>query len=438
MTRPNRTLRGRRKPDSPRFGASRVLRDAASLGTSSIVNAAFGLATWAITAHLIAPAQLGVMTAVLAAITAPALAVATTIGGTYTSLLPAVGSARPAIFRRGQRLFLVSSVIGGVIAGLATIAWIDGVHGSLPVFALVVVGTVLLGTLLLQGTILPAIGRASWVITMMFTMNVLKICMLITFATTFFWHSFELATVVSAGLVAVTLVPFINRIIRTSNSLPSTSSLTQHEAIKEFDRFVIRLFFIVLFSYATFAFTPFLVTAFGGPRAGALFALALSVAQTLDLLSSAMGTSLAVHASAEPETATAMARTVLVRSLAVTAAGAVAITLSISTILRFLNPEYLSMGAVGVTAVLCLGPVVRTFFVTWWGLERARRRLRPTLIVSLLGAVVCLTTVPVLSSRYGALGGAAGITLAYCALSLGAMVHTLIVRRARERNRAAV
>jgi O-antigen/teichoic acid export membrane protein len=387
------------------------------------------MVTWAVTAHLIKPADLGVMTAVLAAITATAIAMATMVGDAYTALLPAVGIARPAIFRRGQRLYLVSSTVGGLIAGIATIIWIDEVRGSVAILVLVLVGTVLTCSSMLQNNILAAIGRARWLVGTTTVTNVLKIGLLCTIALTFKWHSLELATVISAGAVALTLTPIIHRIIFNSGSLPEHSALSPRQALREFDRFIPRSFVSTVLGYAIFFFTPFLVTAFSDAKQGALFALALPLAQTLDVITTAMGTSLTVHAAIEPGVGAAMARSVLIRALPTATVGAVAIAIAAPAVLQRLNPAYGSMKAFEVIAILCAASVVRVPFSVWAALQRSRRNLRPMLIVAFAGAVVVVSATPTLSHAYGAVGGALGLISAYLILSGSAVLHTLSVRR---------
>jgi hypothetical protein len=58
--------------NASRFGARRVHRDAGAMALSSVANAALGLAFWAFAARFIVPAELGVMTAVLAVVVSSA------------------------------------------------------------------------------------------------------------------------------------------------------------------------------------------------------------------------------------------------------------------------------------------------------------------------------------------------------------------------------
>src|ERR1700687_3176172 len=106
---------------SSRFGAKRLYRDAGSMASSTMATAGLGMVFWAIAAKIFPPERLGVMTAVLSVIVATSMIVAVGIGDAYVALLPAVGAARPRVFRRGQRVFYALVLITGVGAAIATV-----------------------------------------------------------------------------------------------------------------------------------------------------------------------------------------------------------------------------------------------------------------------------------------------------------------------------
>src|SRR5882757_4875757 len=130
----------RAEPQRTRFGAQRLYRDAGSMATSSVASAVLGAAFWALAAKLFPPDELGVMTAVIAVITAMGVVVAAGVGDAYTALLPAVGNARRRLYRRGQRVFWGIASIGGLIAGVATVVLLPQVRGSVGVALLVAFG----------------------------------------------------------------------------------------------------------------------------------------------------------------------------------------------------------------------------------------------------------------------------------------------------------
>ena len=96
---------------------SKLYRDALSLASSSMLTALFGVGFWALCGKLIPPAVLGVQTALLSLIFAPAIVVASGVGDAFTAIVPVSGPAREKVIARGYRLVLIMSGISGLAAG---------------------------------------------------------------------------------------------------------------------------------------------------------------------------------------------------------------------------------------------------------------------------------------------------------------------------------
>ncbi len=412
-----------------RFGARRVHRDAGAVAISSALNAVLGAAFWAFAAKFIPPHELGVMTAVLAVIVAVGTVVASGIGDAYTALLPAVGAARPRVFRRGQRLFLILATTTGVTAAIATTTFLREVAGSAAVALLVFVGIVGFAAANLQNSTMIAIGRARWVPSVNLTLGLAKIVLLPALAFTIGWHSVELAVVIATVSVVLVLRPVLARIIRTGRELPMTATIGEPRAVTEFNRLVIRTVALSALGLGVLTLAPFLVTMFAGPSQGALFALSFSIVSTFDFIGASMAVSLVVHASSAPEQANAMARTILLRAAALTVVGTVGLIAVVPTLLGLLNPAYGQMGALGVISVLCAATILRVAYLVWAALQQARRSLRMPLVFNLATAVLMLAVIPGLCNAYGAIGGALAVLIHQAALTAAAGVHFAITRR---------
>lgn len=421
---------------SPRFGAKRLYRDAGSMASSTVANAVLGTVFWAVAASTIPPERLGVMTAVLSVILATSMILATGVGDAYTALLPAVGTARPRLFRHGQRTFGTMAVIAGVGAGVATALLPTAVHGSIAVAVLVAGGTVAWATFILQSAILSSIGRARWLPFVNAAAGVAKIALLPLLAVALAWHSVELAFVIPAAVAIVLLRPRINRIIDSGKDLPQGNAMTDREAIGEFNRFVVRNVASVALSLGILTLAPFMVTAFAGPSQGALFALALSIVQMLDLICAAMGWSLVVHASSTPDEAGKMARSILIKSVLIASVCGILLTALAPVVLRLLNREYGTMGATAVIAVLCVGSLIRTVYLVWSAMQRVHRKLTTLLVFNFISAALFVAIMPSLCHAHGALGGAIAVLIGQTVLSAAAAIHFAIVsRRSRRASR---
>ena len=198
---------------SSRFGLTRLYRDAGSIASSNIANAVLGLAFWAVAARIIPPESLGVMTAVLAVIVATSVVVASGFGDAYAAILPAIGAARPRLYRRGQRKFFLIAAIVGLAAAAATTVSLAEVRGSVAVALLVAAGILAWATLTLQNATLVALGRARWLPAANIATSLVKIALLPLLAVTIAWHAIELSFAISAVLVAIVLAPAIRRVV---------------------------------------------------------------------------------------------------------------------------------------------------------------------------------------------------------------------------------
>lgn len=415
---------------APRFGARRVHRDAAAMALSSVANAGLGVAFWAFAAKFVSPVQLGVMTAVLAVILSVGNVIAVGVGDAYTALLPAVGSARPRVYRHGQRLFVMLVVAAGLLGALGTTLLLQEVRGSFAVGILVAVGIAIWATFTLQNATMMAVGRAAWVPAANIGLGLAKIVLLVTLSLVVGWHSVELAVVIPTALIVVFMQPVLARIIATGRDLPAIATVSVDHAATEFRRVVVRTIALSALGIGVVTLTPFLVTVFGGPSSGALFALSFSIVCTFDYIAAAMAVSLVVHASSAPEQANAMARSILVRSAALTIVGTAGVIAVVPIALQTLNPEYGHGETLAVIAVLCAATVCRIGYIVWAALQQARRNLRMPLIFNSVAAVLMLVVMPSLCAEYGAVGGALAVLIHQVVLSACAGAHFLFTHRA--------
>lgn len=419
------------------FGMKRLNRDAAFMAASSVANALLGILFWAFAAKVFRPEQLGVMTAVLAAIVSAGLVVAAGVGDAYTALLPAVGSARLSVYRRGQRVWLGLALIAGIGSAIVTISLLPQVRTSILVAVLVAVGVLAWSAFLLQNYTLISIGRARWLPATNIGIGVGKIVTLLALAVMLGWHSVELAFIISAVLVVLLFQPAIVRVLDSGQDLPKTATMPVERASRELNRLVVRTLTSATLSLGVLNLTPFLVTVFAGPKQGALFSISLTIVQTLDIVISALACSLLVHASGAPEQAAKMARTVLAKASAVAALGTAVIIPVAPLALRMLNPEYGGMGGTGVIALLCGGCILRTIYVVWAALQRSRRNMKVILALDFTCAMLLLFLIPDLCGMWGAFGGALALFVADLVRCTGAIGHFLVTRRRPTRIAAA-
>ena len=220
-----------------RFGARRLHSDAIAVALSSMGNAGLGVLFWALAARLIAPHQLGVMTAVLSVITSLASVVAAGVGDAYTALLPATGGARGRVYQHGQRIFYVLTVASGVVGAMVAVGMLREIRGSVAAAVLIAVGVVFWASFTLQNSTMIAVGRARWVPVANLAVGLAKIALLVVLVRTIGWHSVELAAIVAVAAAALILRPILLLAIR-NDSLPTRGSVAEERSIREFNRVV--------------------------------------------------------------------------------------------------------------------------------------------------------------------------------------------------------
>ena len=133
-----------------------------------------------------------------------------------------------------------------------------------------------------------------------------------------------------------------------------------------------------------------------------------------------------------------MARTVLVKALAVGGLGTAVIIPFAPLVLPMLNPEYGGMGGAGVIALLCGGFLLRTVYVIWAALQLSRRSMKAILALNFICAALLLVLIPDLCSVWGAFGGAAALFVADFVRCAGATGHVLVAHRRRTKSAAPV
>lgn len=399
----------------------KLYRDAASLASSSMLTAVLGMGFWAVCARVVSPAELGVQTALLSIIVAPALVVASGVGDAFTALVPASGSARAAVVRRGYRLLLAMATIAGAVAAVVAVTVLPQVRGSLGTGILVFSGVLIWAMFVVQDPALTSMRRAHWLPTENGSVSIAKIAALPVAIAVGIFQPVVVATLVPSVVAVGVLFPYVRRISHTLRDDGSVTVVT--EALDEMPKLVTRTTTSVALSLGTLTVTPFMVTAAAGPVQGAVFSLCLSIVQALDFVGAAMGVSLVVHAAANANAAGRMALSVFKRTVTVVGAGALALVVVAPYVLRVLNARYIDLHGPAIIAILAVGSFARSIYVIWAALQRARRRMRDLLLLNSLAAAFVFSTMTYSAHRWGAVGAAGVIAGAQLILSAGALIH---------------
>jgi O-antigen/teichoic acid export membrane protein len=400
---------------------ARLYRDAGAIALASLVAAALGVFFWAVAARAITPERLGVQTALLAAILAPASIIAPGIGDALNAVAPRAPEYRDMLIRHGYRLVAIVAVPTGMLAGAVAMIALPATRGSLSAGLTVLLGVVIWSLFTVQDSALTTLGRTRWLAVESALAGIVKLALLpllMALAFSVVW-----ATLIPAAIAVVILVPVIQRLSRSGATTERRRTPRALAARKSLTRLAVRTTCSVALTLGAVTFLPFVVTSVAGPAQGALFTLALSSVSVLDFVTAGVGVSLVVHSSSNRQHEALLVRAALTRTLPIVGVAALCLIALSAEILKLLNPSYLHLHGAEVITILALTSVLRAVYLIWASLQQARGVMGPVLRLNTVAAVGVYLAVIVSGHRFGALGAAVALAVAQLLLSGGAIVH---------------
>jgi O-antigen/teichoic acid export membrane protein len=391
-----------------------------------------------VAARFLTPTELGIGTAHLSVITAAAAIGATAVGDALLVMLPVAGKERAALLRLGSGvLTIVAVVAAGIGVGILALHP-DG--RSLPLTIAIILATVVWSFFVLKDMVLQGLGLVRWTLYLNGPANVVKLAFLPVMAILGFapssW-SLVLAAIIPAAIAAIIVWVFViprhNR-AETPSVDERRGSRLSPATRREFALFVARGGAASGLYVAIFLLLPALVTGSAGPKQGAVYALAATLAATIDLIATSFGSSFARHASADGRSHTGLGR-VWLRTATFAAIAAVGlIGGAYFVILPILGPFYadLNNGAWLVIILLATASVINTIVTLWASSLRARRATTTLLVFALLYAAVVIPGVWFAAANYGAIGAATALLAVSALASIAGIVGLVRSSRVRE------
>lgn len=405
-----------------RYARGGVGADSVSLILTSALTAATGFLFWTLAARMLTPHELGVETALLSLMTTAGTIAAIGTGNSFTALLPVPGCARRQRLLDGYALVGATALALGVIAGL--IGSVTLQLGAGATIGWAVLGAVTMAYFAVKDSAMIGLGGAARLPLQNLIANVAKIALLPIFFMTVH-HAAVLATLVAAaGAVAVVIGVVIPRLLaRPARWIDDGRAGPTR---RDMSVFVVRDGIASAMSLGVVLALPFITTAIAGPVQGAVLALALSVAQVLDLVSAGVGTALTTGLAARPDDMWARVRRAWALTFGAVLATGLAVLACGPLIMAVLGPNYRDHPVVAVLAMLLLGSIVRVSFVVWASALRSQGRTAILLKVNGSTVAVTLPLIVVFTSLWGAIGAAAGLTAG--SAILGAVGAVALVR----------
>lgn len=409
--------------------AKRVQSDSIWLMVGYGITSLVGFAFWIVAARIMTPTEVGIGTAHLGVITAAAAIGATAVGDALLVMLPVAGKERGALLRLGSTVLTVVSIVAAAVGVTILALHPDGRDPGLIIA--IIVATVIWSFFILKDMVLQGIGLVRWTLYLNGPSNVVKLAFLPILALVLAGSSWSLvlAALIPAGVAAfIAWVVVVRKRVKGDREVVRRVSPATR---REFGLFVARGGAASGLYVAVFLLLPALVTGSAGPKQGAVYALAATVAATIDLIATSFGSSFARHASADGRSHTGLVR-VWLRTATFALIAAVGLIATAPIILIILGKFYLDAGGWLVISLLAVTSVINTIITLWASSLRARRATTTLLVFALLDAAALIPGVWFAASQWGAIGAAAAVLIISAFASIAGIVGLIRSSRVRE------
>lgn len=402
-----------------RYSGGGVATDSLALILTSGLTAATGFLFWTLAARMLTPQELGIETALLSLVTTAGTIAANGTGNSFTALLPVPGCAHRDRLRDGYLLVVTTSVVLGVVAGL--IASHTMHLSAVMTTSWAIVGSVTMAFFALKDSAMIGLGAAAKLPVQNFIVSIAKIA-LFPIGVVLVAHPAVTATLVTAGVAAVLVITVIVPRLIARGANVRADDARPAPTRRDLSIFTMRDGVASAMSFGVILSLPFITTAVAGPVEGAVLALALTIAQALDLVAAGVGTALTTGLAASPEGMWARARRAWgITFAAVIATGIVILAIS-PMIMAMLGPSYREQPVVLVVVILMLGAALRVSFVVWSAVLRALSQTATLLKVNGFTVPLVLSLILLSTSHWGAVGSAIGLSAGSVILgSIGAI-----------------
>jgi O-antigen/teichoic acid export membrane protein len=405
----------RRRRVTRSLSADPLFHSAYSLILSTVATAVLGLGYWILAAREYPAAVLGQASAAISAML---------MLSNFAQMNLFHGLARfvPAAGRLSGRLIGWAYLASGAAALALATAFVlvaprisDGfefLDGPLAGAAFVA-AVALWGLFALQDGVLTALHKASWVPIENVLFGLVKLGLLLLFATVFVdegifasWNIPVLLAVIPVNLL------IFRRLVPLRKSIPAGEQLRPRRV----SRFVAVDYVgsLLLQTYTTAL--PLVIVAMLGAEANATFYVAYVIIAALDLVSVNLATALTVEAAHHEHRLAEYARRVLLRSGALLVPAVAVLVAGAPQLLDAFGDRYAN-DSVAVLQLLALGSLPRMVNIVYMGAMRVEQRVHRVVRVQAMTSVVVLSLTLLLTPSLGIQGVAVAWTCAHLAVA---------------------
>lgn len=402
-----------------------LFRSGYALVANTAATSLLGAVYWVAAARLYGADEIGVASALIAAMTLLSSLAALNLNSALNRFLPAAGDRAARLVWSSYAITVPLSAIAAAVflAGLEW--WTPGlriIRSSPPATLGFVAATMLWTIFVLQDAALAGLRKAGWILTENTVYGVVKILLLVGFA----------GAATALGLFASWTLPLLALVIPVNLALFRRAIPEHHRATFEaqtgwtsaaVSRFAATDYVATLLWRASVSLLPIVVLEVAGAAANAYFYLAWTIAYTLYLVSRSTGIALVTEGALEPGKLVAYARRVLAQTAGLVIPAVVVIVVGAPWLLRVFGPEYAAEGST-VLRLLVLSAIPHIVVSLYVSIARVEQSLRSIVVLNgAVGVAVVATTLALLPTL-----GLAGVGWAWLLTQTAAALILLATR----------
>ncbi|MCW2951218.1 MAG: hypothetical protein JWQ48_388 [Conexibacter sp.] len=409
-----------------------LFRSAYALILSTAATSVFGIAYWIFAARAYPPRILGVQSAAISTMLMLS-------NFAQMNMFFALGRFVPTAGRATGRLVAsvyVASAALSLVMGVGFVLVAPSISDRLsPLFAgplmavTFVLSVVLWSVFALQDGVLTALRRAAWVPVENVLFGLVKLVLLLVFASVFvsegIFASWNIPVLLA--VIPVNLLVFRQLIAARARSAEIPSQFSFRSVARFVGVDYVSGFFLQSYTTAL----PLIIVATLGPQANAEFYVAYVVIAAVDLVSVNLGTSLLVEAAHDEARLREYTRRILRRSTQLLLPAVILIELGAPYFTRMLGGAY-AHGSTNLLRILALASLARMVNIIYMTAMRVERRVGRVVATQAAISVLVIS----LTVAFGRRLGVEGVGLAWLCAHLAVLVALLPwLRRTLERSR---
>jgi len=385
-----------------------LFRNGYALMVNTCATGLLGVAYWLVAARHYAAADVGRASAAYSAMNLLSGLTAFNLIGMLTRFIPQAGSRTAGLVLRAYAFSSVASLLVAV-PFLLTVGHLGSSYselGSVPAELIFTAFIVCWGIFTLQDGVLVGLRNAVWVPVENGTLAILKIVLLLAFATSLLHAGIYISWMLP---VAISL-PIVNIFIFARLMQPHARLTATRipPSARQIGRFLAGDYTGALCVLAVTFLVPVAVATRVGPSVNAYFYIAWLVGGTLDLLAVNMATSLTVEGSFDEEMIAANCRAALRRTMLILVPVAAIVVCAAPVALGLFGPQY-AMHGTRILQLLAVATLPKTLTEMYLGALRAQSRTSLIAFIQGIRGILILGLALALTGIMGTIG--AGIAV---------------------------